>query len=180
MSKKNIYNRSGKFYFLVDCTDISNPLFSSVFHTVGQTKSNGEHHLQMLRDMDWSFRLPKTTLTHCLYEYTTNEVKSSWEHKCNIVNKFVNGNMDPFKLICQFTVDRDSTEFHNFTEKMQAISIENVKEQHHAIPMYQESIELHSESSEYDVKLTYDAIIYTEGSEILTMIALPNLIIKRL
>ena len=86
--------------------------------------------------------------------------------------------MDQFKLIAQFTIDRESTEFNNLKEKMQTFAAEDPRERQNAVSLHQENIDFHDENQQYIVELTYEATIYVDNSHISTMITLPDVIIK--
>jgi len=180
MSQKKSNTISGDLYFLADLTDNNNPLFSSLFHRIGDLTDENNIELQMLRDLDWSFKLPSKTVKHVLYKYTSGGYKTMTQHKCDIFSQFSNGEREKFTVIAEFFIDPNSSAFDNLRSKLDEIKRDNPATRSIPNSVHHELINLESSLNQHQSTITYDAHVYTEGSNVSTLICLPNVSIQRL
>jgi len=163
---------SGDLYFLVDVTNPTNPQFSSVF-----VRNNIEPiQLQLLRDIDWSFKLSKKEKIHKLYKYFTNENKHPIYHKYDIINKYKKNNQQ-FTIIGEYIIDDKNPCFHKLQNIITMIKDEHKNNHQESINEFlsREVVNINIHYLNKLIKIEYRADIYRDQFNIETLLSLPKI-----
>lgn len=175
-------------FFMVDVTNQDQLAFGSVFIQTESDDVTDEIHLQLLRDIEWSFQFSeKTHLTHRLYKYKPKFHKTLIAHKVDIVNNFkLEAQNDLFELMAEYKLNFSTPTIASVVEKFKLFCQENEKNKddtyvaHSESPMFIDAVRVSLDLSNNfrQIECTYYVQIYKQGKHVKMMFSSPDILIK--